>query len=94
MLKTVYSEPSIKYTTVLPKECLNVLRELAEKKIISSVNQGIRLAVEDFVARQKKQEYFLAVSEAANDEAFKKRTMDAQNDFIHADADMVVKSEW
>lgn len=94
MLKTKYNEPSVKYTTVLPKGCLDALRELSEKNIISSVNHGIRTAVEEFVAQLKKQEYILSVREAANDEAFLKRTADAHSDFINADADMAVNDEW
>ena len=39
----------IKYTTVLPKICIDELKDLTDKKIIPSVSQGIRLAVEDFV---------------------------------------------
>jgi len=85
MLNTNYPETSVKYTTVLPKGCIDELKNLADKKIISSVSQGIRVAIEDFVAFQKRLEYANLMSEAAKDEAFIKRTMDAQNDFAAVD---------
>jgi hypothetical protein len=47
-----YREAFVKYTTVLPKECLNELKALTEKKVIPSVSQGIRRTVEDFVTVQ------------------------------------------
>jgi len=78
-------EASIKYTTVLPKICIDELKTLADKKIVPSVSQGIRLAIENFVAAQKKQEYENLMKEAANDEAFVKRTMETQNDFSAVD---------
>ena len=85
MLATIQKETSIKYTTVLPKACIDELKSLAEKKIVPSVSQGIRLAVENFVATQKQQEYINSMQEAMNDKAFIKRTMDTQNDFSFVD---------
>ncbi|MCL2197408.1 MAG: hypothetical protein FWB80_00645 [Defluviitaleaceae bacterium] len=82
---TAYKESSIKYTTVLPRVCIDELKNLADKKIIPSVSQGIRLAIEEFVAIQKKDEYAALMREAANDKAFIARTMDAQNDFTIID---------
>jgi len=82
-----YREASTKYTTVLPRSCLDGLKDLADRKIIPSVSQGIRLAVEDFVAVQNQRSYESSMRDAATDEAFIKRTMDAQNDFVHVDAE-------
>ena len=76
---------SVKYTTILPKSCLDELRILADKMIISSVSQGIRLAVEDFVAAQKQYIYESSLREAAADGTFIKRTLDTQNDFALVD---------
>ena len=80
-----YNETSVKYTTVLPKTCIDELKSLTAKKIVPSVNQGIRLAVMNFVDIQKQQEYTNMMMEAAQDEAFLKRTMDTQNDFAIVD---------
>ena len=70
---------------VLPKSCVDDLKKLAAKKIIPSVSQGIRLAVEEFIAIQKKQEYVGLMGEASRDDAFIKRTQDAQSDFVIAE---------
>jgi len=80
-----YGEASIKYTTVLPKGCIDELRSLVDKKIIPSVSQGVRLAIEDFVTIQKRLEYANSMSEAAKDKEFIKRTLDTQNDFAIVD---------
>ena len=88
MLNTNYMETSVKYTTVLPKDCLEELKQLADMKAISSVSQGIRMAVEEFVAIRKKLAYENAIREAAKDEAFMGRTMDTQHDFVFADAEV------
>ena len=87
MLNTSYGKASIKYTTVLPKGCIDELKDLTDKKIIPSVSQGIRLAVENFVAIQKRRAYESLICEAATDKAFIKRTMDMQNDFAAVDAE-------
>ena len=85
MLSTNYSEASIKYTTVIPQTYIDELKKLTEKKRISSVSQGIRLAIEDFVTIQKRLDYVNSISEAAKDDAFIKRTLDTQNDFAFVD---------
>jgi Arc/MetJ-type ribon-helix-helix transcriptional regulator len=91
MVATAYNE-TIKYTTVLPKMCIDELKMLADKKLIPSVSHAIRVAVENFLAVQKQQEYANAMKEAATDEAFISRTMDTQNAFCFADEDGV--SSW
>jgi hypothetical protein len=80
-------ETSVKYTAVLPRAYVIELKALAGKKIIPSVNQGIRLAVENFVAFHQQQEYELALQAAAADQAFIKRTLDTQEDFSAVDAE-------
>ena len=85
MLNANYREASVKYTTVLPKECLDELKKLSDRKVIPSVSQGIRLAVEGFVAAQKRQAYEASMKDAATDTAFIKRTVEAQKDFAAVD---------
>ena len=86
MLNANYRE-TVKYTMVLPKECLDELKVLTERKVIPSVSQGIRRAVEDFVAIQKRQAYEGLMKDAAVDTEFIRRTMDTQNDFAAVDAE-------
>ena len=87
MFTTTSKESSIKYTTVLPKACIDEMKYLAAKKIVPSVSQGIRLAIENFITTQKQHEYANSLIEAANDNAFIKRTMDTQNDFAVVDGE-------
>jgi len=78
---------SVKYTTVLPQEHLNELRRMTERNEIPSINQGIRAAVKDYVNTHRQMEYQRGVCEAAADEAFIQRTMDAQIAFEFVDAE-------
>jgi hypothetical protein len=66
---------------------MNELKSLAEKKVIPSVNQGIRLAVEDFVLLHKQRTYESAMKEAAADQDFMRRTLETQEAFSAVDAD-------
>ncbi|GHV51668.1 hypothetical protein FACS1894216_06260 [Synergistales bacterium] len=83
---------SVKYTTVLPRYYVGELKAMAKKKIIPSVNQGIRSAVENFVSEHKARMYEMEMKEAANDKAFMKRTADAQEMFSVSDRENDV--EW
>jgi len=87
VLDANYRDTAVKYTAVLPKDCLDELKALAAKKIIPSVSQGIRLAVEDFVAAYRQRAYEDAVREAAADQSFIRRTLDTQEDFAVVDAE-------
>lgn len=78
-------EASVKYTTVLPRECLNALKDLTDKKCIPSVSQGIRWAIDEFVYAKRRQAYELSMKSAATDEEFVKRTMEAHCDFTAVD---------
>ena len=86
-----YRESTVKYTAILPQDCVEELRFMAERKVIPSVNQGIRTAVEDFVTAYKRQEYQYAMKDAANDKRFMERTMDTQQAFAAVDAE---DGEW
>jgi hypothetical protein len=85
-----YQDISIKYTAVLPQVCVDELKTLAEKKVIPSVNQGIRLAIDGFLAQTKKELYEQSLREAALDAAFIKRTIETQDVFSAVDAE----AEW
>ena len=78
---------TVKYTAVLPRTCMDGLKTLAKRNVISSVNQGIRMAVEVFVREQERLAYEKAMLEAATDEAFLKRTMEIQEAFSDVDAE-------
>ena len=83
---------TVKYTAVLPSDCIAELKELAEKKLIPSVNYGIRQAVERYIEQTKKDMYAHTMSEAMNDSDFISRTLETQKDFTSVDCE--VGGEW
>jgi metal-responsive CopG/Arc/MetJ family transcriptional regulator len=80
-------EVSVKYTTVLPRCYIDELKAMVRKKTIPSVNQGIRSAVESFVADHQKRAYETQMKEAASDVEFIKRTLETQEIFSESDAE-------
>jgi hypothetical protein len=84
---SINSNATVKYTAVLPREYVEELKALTQNKVIPSVNQGIRLAVGDFVAEHRRREYELSLRAAAADKSFLRRTLDAQADFAAVDAE-------
>ena len=85
MINTVNA--SIRYTTVLPAKYVEELKQLAAEKIISSVNQGIREAIEQYLAQSKCEQYARQMSDAAKDQGFMERTLDTQVAFAHVDSE-------
>jgi len=83
---------SIKYTAVLPNEYVSELKNLAAKKIIPSVNYGIKRAVEKYLEQSRKERYEQDMREAAQDKEFLKRTVNAQKDFKFVDCEGM--GEW
>jgi len=83
---------STKYTAVLPNEYVLELKKLASKKIIPSVNYGIKNAVEKYLEQSRKEEYEKNMQEAARDKNFLKRTLNAQKDFNFVDCEGI--GEW
>ncbi|MDR1915514.1 MAG: hypothetical protein LBQ58_02945, partial [Synergistaceae bacterium] len=77
--------------TVLPRHYVDELKAMAEKRIIPSVNQGIRSAVEIFVSDHKRRVYEMEMKEAACDEAFINRTIETQEIFSISDAENDIK---
>ncbi len=83
---------NIKYTAVLSEEQVKELKELAALDYISSVNSGIRLAIEGFIAKSKNELYQKQMEAAAKDEGFMKRTLETQEVFSAPDQE--VDGEW
>ena len=86
------SENSIKYTTVLQKENIEALKSLVSEKVIPSVSQGIRIAVENFIISKNKDIYEKLMREAAGDENFMRRTQKVQTEFN--DIDIELDGQW
>lgn len=85
MSRTKAIKDSIKYTVVIPESDIAQLKELTDRKIISSVNAGVREAVEDYIARIKKEHYKKDLQEAVEDPDFIKRTEENMKAFKKLD---------
>lgn len=81
------TQSSVKYTAILPTDCINALKVMARERRIPSVNQGIRQAVEVYVATHKREQYEKDMLSAAQDPAFMQRTMDTQAAFAFVDGE-------
>jgi phage-related protein len=76
---------NIRYTTVLPAKYVEELKHLAAQKVITSVNNGIREAIELYLGEARRKLYAQKMAEAANDQGFLERTLDAQSAFSQID---------
>jgi mevalonate pyrophosphate decarboxylase len=83
---------NIRYTTVLPAKDVEELKKLAAQKVISSVNNGIREAVEMFLEKAKSDLYAQRMAEAVKDFTFMDRTLETQADFDQVDSE--VSGQW
>ncbi len=83
---------TIRYTTTLPEMYIAELKEMAQAKVIPSVNYAIREALDDYLKQMKKNEYEAKIREAAKDNAFIQRTMQCAEDFSYSDSE--VQGEW
>jgi hypothetical protein len=86
------TDASVRYTTVLPAKFVAELKELASRKVIPSVNYGIREAIEQFLAECKRELYHRQMTDAANDNEFMERTLETQEAFKHTDSE--VGGQW
>lgn len=86
MARTKSIENGVKYTVVLQESDIRQLKELVDKNIINSVNAGVREAVEEYIARNKKETYKKELMKAAKDPEFIKRNDEIMKAFKHADS--------
>lgn len=83
---------TVRYTTTLPQAFLDNMKDLAKCGRIASVNSGIRQAVDDFLRKQKAEQFNALMKEAAQDDAFLERTYTCADDFKYSDSE--VQGEW
>lgn len=83
---------TVRYTTTLPENLLDSMKELVKCGQISSVNSGIRQALDDFLKKQKAEQFDAMMKEAAADEAFLERTYSCADAFKYSDSE--VQGEW
>ena len=72
MLNTV---KTVRYTTTLPSDSIEQLKQLARAQQIPSVNFAIRQAVDEYLKQLKRREYDELMQAAAKDQDFYDRTM-------------------
>ena len=76
---------AVKSTVNLNKYYKEKLEELVRLNLLSSVTEGINLAIENFVKEKNRELYAKQMEEAANDREFMERTLTAQKDFDKID---------
>ncbi len=89
MLNTV---KTVRYTTTLPSDSIEQLKQLARTQQIPSVNFAIRQAVDEYLKQLKRREYDELMQAAAKDQDFYDRTMKCAEDFSFSD--YAVQREW
>lgn len=88
-------QDGVKYTVVLPESDIRHLKELAKQRKISSINEGVREAVEAYLVKQQAEEYKQQLQDAMKDPDFRRRNDEVEDGFKHADAEMGGKlEEW
>jgi hypothetical protein len=76
---------AVRYTAVLPLAHVSELKKMVREEQISSVNKGIRMAIEDFIKAQNKLIYQQKMQEAANDRGYLNRLTETETDFALVD---------
>lgn len=72
---------AVKSTVNLNKYYKEQLEELVRLNLLSSVTEGVNLAIENFVKDKNRELYAKQMEEAVKDCEFMERTLSAQNDF-------------
>ena len=85
MGRTKSIENSVKYTVVLPESSINELKELAGNNKITSVNAGVREAIEEYIIKKKAENYRNNLKEAIKDPDFIKRNEEVMKSFRYSD---------
>lgn len=83
---------NVRFTTTLPQEYLDALKELAKEHTIPSVNFGIKEAIDDYLKQIKKAKYEAEMQAASKDKDFLERTYECAEDFKILDGE--VFGEW
>jgi Arc/MetJ-type ribon-helix-helix transcriptional regulator len=85
MGRTKSIKNSVKYTVVLPESSIRELKELVDDNKITSVNAGVREAIEEYLINLKAKDYRDRLKEAIKDPDFIKRNEDTMKSFRYSD---------
>ncbi|HCA30606.1 MAG TPA: hypothetical protein DEP23_14155 [Ruminococcaceae bacterium] len=83
---------TVKSTININKYYKEQLEDLVKQNVLTSLTEGINLAIEKFVNEKQKEVYNKQMQEAAQDADFMKRTLSSQLDFEKIDIE--VNGEW
>lgn len=82
------------YTFSLPSEVVEI-REYAKNDYISSLNAGVKEALEEYAHKLEKEKFKKEMIEAANDKIFIQDIMDSMKDFESSDSETAGRiREW
>lgn len=73
-------------TVSLPLELINRIKDMAEAGYISSINSGVRLALEEYLAALEKERLRVIMNEAAKDDLFIDDLNESMKDFQQIEA--------
>jgi len=76
---------NVRYTATLPSDCMEKLKEMADMKIIPSINYAINEALLEYIVSRKAAKYEESMREAGRDSSFLGRTEKCDDDFKYAD---------
>ena len=82
------TEKTVRYTATLPLAHLEELKDMANAKVVPSVNFAVNEAVTEYLSTQKALRYNALMQEARQDEAFLARTLACDEAFKYADSEV------
>jgi len=78
----------VKSTLNIVKENKEGLENLVKENEISSVTEGVNIAIKQFLLQKRSEQYARQMKEAASDKDFIKRTESVNNEFKYADVEL------
>ncbi|MCQ1530179.1 hypothetical protein [Lutispora saccharofermentans] len=75
------------YTFSLPVEMIDKVREYADDNYITSINAGVKEAIEEYLMRLEKEKLIKEITEASKDPLFLKDIEECIHDFEAPDAE-------
>ena len=87
--------PKVKNVTFsLPPELIEKFKSYADRKLIPSLNAGVREALEEYVVRQDRELFRQEMEQASKDPVFMKDVEDTMRTFEPSDVAWKEQEEW
>lgn len=81
-------------TFSLPLEVIEKLKEYAKNNYISSMNSGVKEAIEDYMKKIEKEQLAKKMVEASKDNMFMEDLEESMRSFEFSDNEMELKDNW